>query len=274
MLTAIDIHPAYQPGFPIETAPVDCIITKVTEGTDVIRGAATYVDRTLACGKLAGVYHFLDQTDDAAEARFFAEQIAGWIGRVVLCVDWEQYGVSTADGLWTFSATVHDLTGAWPLIYTNYADERAIRPGPAKASLQRHCGLWLAAPGLSWVKTDWPIAGFPAPPSGWLLALWQAGWLPQEAARIHFGWDANRVDIDWFFGDRSAWEAYAQGDGTPGSTNHAIPAAAAECSHIVAAGDTLSILAERFGTTTDRLVALNHIANPDLIRVGQVLQIG
>src|SRR5690242_3637125 len=36
-------------------------------------------------------------------------------------------------------------------------------------------------------------------------------------------------------------------------------------------GDTLSGIAERFGTTVGRLVALNHIPNPDLILPGQVM---
>lgn len=39
-------------------------------------------------------------------------------------------------------------------------------------------------------------------------------------------------------------------------------------------GDTLSEIAERFGTTTAELVRLNGIANPNLIYVGQVLKIG
>lgn len=43
--------------------------------------------------------------------------------------------------------------------------------------------------------------------------------------------------------------------------------------HVVQPGDTLSELAMRFGTTVARLQRLNHIPNPDLIRVGQVLQI-
>jgi LysM repeat protein len=42
-------------------------------------------------------------------------------------------------------------------------------------------------------------------------------------------------------------------------------------SYTVQPGDTLYRLSVRFGTTVDVLVALNDIANPDLIRVGQVL---
>jgi len=43
--------------------------------------------------------------------------------------------------------------------------------------------------------------------------------------------------------------------------------------YTVQAGDTLSEIAVKFGTTVDNLVALNNIENPDLIRTGQVLKI-
>jgi putative chitinase len=44
-------------------------------------------------------------------------------------------------------------------------------------------------------------------------------------------------------------------------------------SYKVRAGDTLGAIAARFGTSTAVLAKLNGIANPSLIRVGQVLQI-
>jgi LysM repeat protein len=43
--------------------------------------------------------------------------------------------------------------------------------------------------------------------------------------------------------------------------------------HIVKAGETLSGIAAKFHTTVAALVALNHIANPNLILIGQLLKI-
>lgn len=43
--------------------------------------------------------------------------------------------------------------------------------------------------------------------------------------------------------------------------------------YVVQPGDTLTSIAQRFGTTVAELVALNNIPNPDLIYVGQVLQL-
>ena len=42
---------------------------------------------------------------------------------------------------------------------------------------------------------------------------------------------------------------------------------------VVRAGDTLGEIAQRFGTTTAVLQALNHLPDPDLIVVGQVLRL-
>lgn len=44
-------------------------------------------------------------------------------------------------------------------------------------------------------------------------------------------------------------------------------------SHIVAAGETLGLLAQRYGTSIEELMNLNGISNPDLVQVGQSLQV-
>jgi cell wall-associated NlpC family hydrolase len=41
----------------------------------------------------------------------------------------------------------------------------------------------------------------------------------------------------------------------------------------VVAGDTLSAIAARFGTTTATLTSANHLSNPNLIMVGEVLEV-
>jgi LysM repeat protein len=49
---------------------------------------------------------------------------------------------------------------------------------------------------------------------------------------------------------------------------------AASATYVVERGDTLSGIAVRFGTSVDRLAALNELADPDLILIGQVLETG
>jgi LysM repeat protein len=61
---------------------------------------------------------------------------------------------------------------------------------------------------------------------------------------------------------------------TPAATPTASPTSAATPrTHVVARGETLRVIAARYGVTVESIVALNNLANPDLIVVGQVLLI-
>ncbi len=60
---------------------------------------------------------------------------------------------------------------------------------------------------------------------------------------------------------------------TPTPAASATPAAVGGRTYTVRPGDTLSAIAARFGTTTSVLVKLNGIADPSLVRVGQVLKL-
>jgi len=55
---------------------------------------------------------------------------------------------------------------------------------------------------------------------------------------------------------------------TPTETPRAEP-----IEYVVQAGDTLGTIAEQFGITTDELMAMNSLTDPNLIRVGQTLYI-
>ncbi|OLN92848.1 hypothetical protein BMJ13_08535, partial [Staphylococcus saprophyticus] len=43
--------------------------------------------------------------------------------------------------------------------------------------------------------------------------------------------------------------------------------------YVIQYGDNLNSIANKFGTTTDRLQSLNNIADPDYIQVGQTIQV-
>jgi nucleoid-associated protein YgaU len=65
----------------------------------------------------------------------------------------------------------------------------------------------------------------------------------------------------------TTWEYLVDGKG------HDIPAAAAPSTYTVKAGDTLSAIAAAHGTTAAALASLNHLTDPNLIKVGQVLKL-
>ena len=75
--------------------------------------------------------------------------------------------------------------------------------------------------------------------------------------------DANRIRIGQVLTIAGAAAAAA----APASTS------AQTTSYTVAAGDTLSGIASRFGTTSRNLIALNGIINANFLRIGQVLRL-
>jgi LysM repeat protein len=58
-----------------------------------------------------------------------------------------------------------------------------------------------------------------------------------------------------------------------GSASTPAPSSGGSTSYVVQSGDTLSAIAARYGTTVNELVSLNGLMNPNLIYVGQVLQL-
>ena len=61
--------------------------------------------------------------------------------------------------------------------------------------------------------------------------------------------------------------------GAPAAAPAAAAPSASGTTYTVAAGDSLSGIASRFGTTTRNLMALNGITNANLIRIGQVIKL-
>jgi len=73
------------------------------------------------------------------------------------------------------------------------------------------------------------------------------------------------LDLDVFYGDRAAWDAYAGGSSSSGAAQPVV--------YTVKRGDTLSEIAQRYGTTYQRLAQINGISNPNLIYPGQKIRI-
>lgn len=272
MLNGIDIS-AWQRGIDTAAVPSDFVIIKATQGLDYINDDCDRAyQQAKAAGKKLGVYHFADgNSSGVAEADFFIDNIQGYIGEAILVLDWETDAVNCGPGYAkAFLDRVQARTGIKPMIYMSGS---VVNEWDWSAVVVEDYGLWVAYYSADTCNGYWPDAPM-YPISDWagaaMLQYTSGGYLP--------GW-GDRLDLNVFYGDHAAWDAYA-GGGT-GVTPQPQPAPAPEAqenaqntnTYIVQSGDTLSDIADRYGTTYQHLADINGIADPDLIYPGDVIVI-
>ena len=88
-------------------------------------GVNTDANRQLAgainSGKETGVYHYARGGNPETEARFFVDNVRGYVHKSVLILDWEaQDNAAWGDKQWPrrWAREVKQLTGVNPIIYT------------------------------------------------------------------------------------------------------------------------------------------------------------
>lgn len=203
-MKGIDIS-HWQDGINLQAVPYDFAIMKATEGTYYVDPCCDkfyQVVKSLDRGR--GVYHYANGGNYKAEADFFLKNIQGYIGDAVLALDWEGTGNplfnTGKDNAWikNWCDYVYQKTGVKPIVYTS------------KAYLSRvqgigDYGLWIA----QYANKN---------PTGYQENPWNEGAYScairqyTSTGRLS-GYNGN-LDLDKFYGDRAAWDKYANPDGT------------------------------------------------------------
>lgn len=199
--------------------------------------------RASAAGLSFGFYHYLEARTPAA-ARLEAEHFAALLRPLTYdcrpALDFENYrsldeAQATAVAL-AFLQRTEELLGERPMIYAD-TYTASTRLEDALAAYPYWAAEWdVETPDLAGTPwTDW---------TGWQYT--DRGLVSGVNGYV----DRDRFTDGVFLAEEEAAFRYT-----------------------VRPGDTLWALAIRYGTTVDALVRLNHIQNPDLIYVGQVLRI-
>ncbi len=265
MIRVVD-EASWQEG--IDNANLDCdaVIVKATQGTGYINPICdSLYQAAKSAGKLLGVYHYASGGNATQEADFFLDNIRGYIGEAMLVLDWEsgenaQWG--NTNWCKEFCDRVYARTGINPVVYVQNSAVDQV------ANLTDN-GLWIA----QYADNN---------PMGWVDSPWNTITVNHimhqytSTGRI-YGWSGN-LDLSLFYGNANAWRAYAGATEQPIPTPQPQPyvepqVQSSGTTYIVQAGDTLSAIAARYGTTYQSLAAINNIADPNRIYPGQEIVI-
>lgn len=181
------------------TASYDFAVVKVSQGVGFENSSwRTQAKCVTDRGKSLGLYHYAGGNNAEAEADYFVGRARDYIGRAVLVLDWESYQNAqwgNSDWVRRFVQRVHTLTGVWPMVYTSAGYLNQL-PSDVRAN----CGLWVAQ-----YASNAPT-GYQSRP--WNYAVYG------EAMRQYTsnGWVNGYngpLDLNYFRGDASQWQAYA-----------------------------------------------------------------
>lgn len=268
-LNGIDVS-NWQNGINLSAVPLDFVIAKATEGTNYVSpDCSRQIEQARAAGKLCGTYHYINGSGAQAEAQYYVNNIKNWVKKDVIALDWEPTGNSAWGNVGYLDDVVAEvirLTGVQPLLYGSASVYGQI----AQVAKKYNCGLWVAQ------YADMNATGYQETP--WNEGAYGCAIRQYSSSGRLDGYDGN-LDLDKFYGDANAWNAYAHSDGSsapaPAITIPVPPTVntSGGDTYTVRSGDTLSGIAAKYGTTYQHLAQINGIADPNRINVGQVLRI-
>lgn len=196
------------PGVPDGTISGDFIIFKASEGVGFTDSDCNpSYQEAKAAGKQRGVYHFARFGSSGGntpenEAAWFVSQVKGYLGEALLMLDLESDTINPDVAL-RFLNTVYDLTQVRSVLYMSQSkfDEGDW------SEVMKNYAAWPAMYGANNPQHGYGTGLAPVSINGnWTIAGWQYtsnGYLPGYA---------NRLDLDFFYGDATSWKKYAEGD--------------------------------------------------------------
>lgn len=210
MLKGIDVYhgEGRNDHYPLKSIPQkafddsDFVIVKASEGTSY--GYQDFFKETMTAaikaGKLIGCYHYASGADPVKEADYFLKVAKDYIGKAILCLDWEHYkNKAWGDKKWCskFIDRVKNKTGITCVLYTGTDGIKQ------NASLANKVPLW--------------FAGYPNPNyNGWVLPKFKYNLSPwTDYAIWQFTSSGEQVDRNTTRMTKEAWKTLAKGTGIP-----------------------------------------------------------
>jgi len=208
-LNGIDIA-SHQAGIVIYGIAADFIIVKATGGTNYINPEfKTQSNAVLNSGKLLGLYHYANEYGRAnsavAEADYFVNTIAGYVGNAVLALDYEADAIDRGPG-WAkaWLDRVYQRTGVRPMIYMS----KSVANSQNWSQVAPSYKLWGAQYLYRYYNN--PQTGYVEDPelaSGW--GPWGKPTIYQYNSTSYLpGWGSS-LDMNKFYGNQNDWHKLA-----------------------------------------------------------------
>lgn len=120
-MNGIDIS-RYQQGINLAAVPCDFVIVKASQGSSsyVYPTFKEQITQAESLGKLLGVYHYASTGGAIAEAEKFLKTVNKYIGKAILCFDWEKQdnaNFNNPEYALSWLRYVEQKTGIKPFIY-------------------------------------------------------------------------------------------------------------------------------------------------------------
>lgn len=197
-LNGIDIS-SYQAGLDFSKVPCDFAIIKATQGIgytnpDCVRA----VEQAMSLGKGVGVYHYISGGNAVAEADFFINSILNWIGKVMICLDWELDQNSAWGDESYLEQVINQViarTGVPPMIYAPASRYNEVAP----VANRNNCGLWIAQ------YADMNPTGYQNTP--WNEGAYTCAIRQYSGSGRLNGWNGD-LDLDKFYGSLDDFRKY------------------------------------------------------------------
>ena len=182
----------------IDTYAKDFVIARATFDFGVDQFCDPIYQYAKSKGKNLGVYFFplTESSDPETSADWCVEQVKGYIGNTVFFLDWERTNGTDVSKTWwalRWLKRFEEKSGVKPNIYMNTSTVREFNWSEVAANDN---GLWLADYG----PNDGYDYGVPDIPYWSIVMMHQYTSVGDGGAGL---------DIDIFFGDVNAWNAYA-----------------------------------------------------------------
>ena len=204
-MRGIDIA-SHQWDLDLSAIDTDFVIVKATQGNYYTNPYfKKHIEQGLALGKKMGIYHYAGGCSALSEAKYFLAHIEDYIGKAILCLDWESgdngnYRKCDEEWVTTFMDYVKEQTGITMFLYVS-ASYRSVFPNLLKTH-----PLWAAQYAdynkvYGYQDTPWNEGAYDCAIRQYTSQMWIDGW------RSHL--DANKAYIT-----EAEWDGYATGGKT------------------------------------------------------------